>query len=595
MPKILYKRYTLHIDPTFWSTLYGKKLDEWKLDDTEKHCCAFVHGNAVYLDRSSMPSMSGTSSMPCEHDDTHDTNDPNGTTVDASGSKSTIARLTGIVRVFNTRNVLQKYYDENKQSLLQTLLQTQHQFILLVHADLKRYVFDYYFALPTRYPSSPFWVIPESEATATNEEVVSMMHVITKENQNYFLPEVIRNELFKKYKQGARSFEFLHPSRGKIRLNIRCPEYAKIRYGGWKSSTMTSVDMSQTMDPNLIVEQNAELNLKLMMWKHDPELPLGTLRKVNCLLIGAGTVGCTIARNLIAWGVRNITFVDCANVACSNPVRQNLYTINDVGNEKATSAAKTLATILPSVKAKGYTIDIPMPGHPHVGGSERSRLEFLLKEREDYTKLESLIKGSDIIFLSPDSREGRWTTIILAQMYGKRVINVALGYESMVIQNIKEDNACYFCSDPVAPKDTTSTRTIDEKCTITRPGISYIASALAVEMYVDSMRRPLKHDQVRFNFSDMKFNCYNTSKNPLCPCCSPETISQLSHKGYEFIEEVKVEPTILEYLSGYSDECGSGCESDVESMSSENDDADDAVDKELPNFESINDSEALDP
>ena len=94
------------------------------------------------------------------------------------------------------------------------------------------------------------------------------------------------------------------------------------------------------MDPALIAEQNAELNLKLMMWKHDPELPLDTLRIENCLLMGSGTVGCTIARNLIAWGVRNITFVDCAHVACSNPVRQNLYTVNDIGNEKAIAQPK---------------------------------------------------------------------------------------------------------------------------------------------------------------------------------------------------------------------------------------------------------------
>ena len=168
-------------------------------------------------------------------------------------------------------------------------------------------------------------------------------------------------------------------------------------------------------------------------------------------------------------------------------------------------------------------------------------------------------------------------------MYRKRVINVALGYESLVIQNITTENGCYFCSDPIAPRDTTSTRTIDEKCTITRPGISYIASALAVEMYVDSMRGPLKHDQLRFNFTDMKFNCYNTTKNPYCSCCSSKMISKLSEKGYQFIEEVKIDPIVLEHISGYADECEGGCASDVESMSSNNEDLTTDV---VANFES---------
>ena len=58
------------------------------------------------------------------------------------------------------------------------------------------------------------------------------------------------------------------------------------------------------------------------------------------------------------------------------------------------------------MKAKGYTIDIPMPGHPHVESEEdHAKLELLIKEREDYLRLESLIRECDIIFLSTDSEK----------------------------------------------------------------------------------------------------------------------------------------------------------------------------------------------
>lgn len=63
-----------------------------------------------------------------------------------------------------------------------------------------------------------------------------------------------------------------------------------------------------------------DLNLRLMRWRAVPSLDVGSLSSQRCLLLGAGTLGCSVARTLLGWGVRRLTLVDNARVSFSNPV-----------------------------------------------------------------------------------------------------------------------------------------------------------------------------------------------------------------------------------------------------------------------------------
>jgi ubiquitin-like modifier-activating enzyme ATG7 len=287
-----------------------------------------------------------------------------------------------------------------------------------------------------------------------------------------------------------------------------------------------------------------------MKWNLFPDFNLELMHKLKICLLGAGTLGCNVARCLMGWGVRHINIVDYGVVSYSNPVRQGLYYYKDSGKPKAVTAAENLAQIFPGVKATGYRIQIPMPGHP-VSPSTVDQTQT------DLSKLEELIRSSDAVFLLTDTRESRWAPTVIGAAYNKLIINAALGFDSYLVMRHGrqgEDLGCYFCTDVVAPGDSTKDRTLDQQCTVSRPGVSMIAGAFAVELMVSTLQESsvlgvAPHSIRGFLGSGQQIapSFQNFDK---CSACSKQVVEAYRAEGFEFIRRVMNDPSHLEVVSG---------------------------------------------
>ncbi|GFR41414.1 hypothetical protein Agub_g2097, partial [Astrephomene gubernaculifera] len=230
-----------------------------------------------------------------------------------------------------------------------------------------------------------------------------------------------------------------------------------------------------------------------------------------------------------------ITLVDSGRVAFSNPVRQSLYDFQDClggGRPKAEAAAEALRRIFPSAVTRGVELAIPMPGHPPAGPAEEEAMKQATQQ------LEQLVSSHDALFLLTDTRESRWLPALLAAVYGKIAITAAVGFDSFLVMrhgappglsnaphppppspavpastskpccnpsggggdNGKDSTSqasaagrrlgCYFCNDVFAPANSTRDRSLDQQCTVARPGLAPLAGALAAELLAAVRQQP---------------------------------------------------------------------------------------------------------
>lgn len=241
-----------------------------------------------------------------------------------------------------------------------------------------------------------------------------------------------------------------------------------------------------------------------------------------------------------------------------------------------------------------------MPGHP-VTDAEKAHAEF--------KTLEKLIEDHDAIFLLMDSRESRWLPTVIGKAKGKIVMNAALGFDTFVVMRhgVRSTNGdrepglgCYFCNDVVAPMNVSTIflqdpildkviaeadndmrqslkdQTLDQQCTVTRPGVSAIASALLVELFVSVVQHPdgpaapapavqnpdqgnhplgLVPHQIRGYLSNFSNVTVTGRSYGSCSACSDRILQAYEEEGWEFVQKALDNREYIEELSGLKEVC----------------------------------------
>ena len=131
-----------------------------------------------------------------------------------------------------------------------------------------------------------------------------------------------------------------------------------------------------------------------------------------------------------------------------------------------------------------------------------SSFNLQTQERVGTLKNRTLAAVTLIIFFTLMLRfPYRWLPTVLARVHKKITINVALGFDTYLAMrhgfshSIEEapNLGCYFCNDAAAElHDSMKDRTLDQQCTVTRPGLTGVASSMGTELLVGLLHHPEK-------------------------------------------------------------------------------------------------------
>ncbi len=224
------------------------------------------------------------------------------------------------------------------------------------------------------------------------------------------------------------------------------------------------------------------------------------ISKASVLCIGAGGLGCPALLYLAAAGVGRIGIVDFDSVDETNLQRQVLFTVEQIGKNKAESAKQQLEALNPHITIKSYPVEL----------TDKN--------------VEALFDGYDIIIDGTDNFTAKFLINDAAVKYGKPFIyGSILGFDGQLSVFNAPGGPCYRCLFPEAPKGYVP-NCAEAGVIGAVAGIIGTAQAMETIKIIVGHKNlhPLAGKLWTIDMCTMESRILSLTKNPECPVCSKE-------------------------------------------------------------------------
>lgn len=249
------------------------------------------------------------------------------------------------------------------------------------------------------------------------------------------------------------------------------------------------------------------------------------MSRASVLCIGAGGLGCPALLYLAAAGVGRIGIVDFDSVDETNLQRQVLFTVEQIGRNKAEAARERLEALNPDITIKSYPVELT---DKNAGG---------------------LFDDYDIIIDGTDNFAAKFLINDAAVKSGKPFIyGSILGFDGQLSVFNAPGGPCYRCLFPEAPKGHVP------NCAEAGV-IGAVAGVVGTAQTMEAIKIIVRHKSLTpligkvwtLDMRSMENRILSLPKSPDCPTCSKsrEDITlQYTPRVCGFIPEVTPEQAI---------------------------------------------------
>lgn len=216
------------------------------------------------------------------------------------------------------------------------------------------------------------------------------------------------------------------------------------------------------------------------------------LHEARVVAIGAGGVKSSMLYHLVAAGVGLLRIIDFDRVELSNLNRQLLYTIDDIGKNKAIAARDRLVRL-----------------------NDEIRIEAV-DERVDDSNIAELTRSVDVVVEGGDSLAGRLLVNDHCIQTGTPMVHASAQYNyGYVLTVLPRRTACFLCAFPDLPQGHGGSVPVFGVAT----GLAGCLGAGEVVKLITKVGRPIVDGYLAFSAFQGTFDFVPTPHDPSCRAC----------------------------------------------------------------------------